>query len=311
MRRSIMVLRALPALPLLLAMAPPPAAEDCRAWAGEGVHVDPVPLAGIAAGSPVHVQIDAIVAEEVVQIAEQGWMLAADLHLPGEGLAFPAGTNLAPGYAARRPLCLPLAPEAGAVGGAWRAYGRGRLACLIDGDGDGGYEQVQMLRTDYAMHVPQARPYRMIAMPAPVRLAQNPLGRPDTRRHVFRRIEVGEVSGDSAVLRVLHALRDPDRPAESGRWESEGDGLVYRLTPQPPAPIDRRDFDWRANMSEERTIALAQDEQVEVGGLRLRVERPSPSRPPGWNLVPLAQHFPRWIHYGCGGRSLRLGLQPE
>ena len=64
-------------------------------------------------------------------------------------------------------------------------------------------------------------------------------------------------------------------------------------------------------MSEERSIALAQDAEVEVGGLRLRVERPSPSRPPGWNLVPLAEHFPRWIHYGCGGRSLRLGTEGE
>jgi hypothetical protein len=312
---SMKAFGAVLALPLLAAMAPPGEAEDCRAWAEGGVHIDPILLSGIA-DRRVHVEIDAIVAEEVVQIAERGWMLGAALSLPGEGLTYPAGTILAPAYAARQPLCLPLAPppgaESGAESGRWRAYGRGRLACLIDSNGDGAFEQVQMLGTDYAMHVPQARPYRMIALSAPARLVENPLGRPGTRRHVLRRIEIGAVSGDTALLRVLHAFRDPDRSQSEGAWESETDGTkIYRLAPPIPVPIDRSDSGWRSQSNEERTIALAQDSEVEVGGLRLRIERPSPSRPPGWNIVPLARHFPRWIHYGCGGRSIRVGVQPE
>jgi len=308
--RAISAALALPLLLLLAAAQPAP--EYCRAWVEGGMHVDPILLSGIAAGRPVPVQVDAIVAEEVVQIADRGWMLGAELRLPGENLTFPAGTILAPGYAARQPLCLPLAPGSGAEGRALLARGRGRLACLTDGDGDGTHEQVQMLGTDYAMHVPQARPYRTIALPAPARLDENPLGQPRTRRHVHRRIEVGEVSGDTAVLRVLHAFRDPDAREQAGTWESDAGGaLIYRLPAPMPVPIDTRDNGWRSNGEEQRLIVLAQDAEVQVGGLRLRIERPSPSRPPGWNIVPLAQHFPRWIHYGCGGRSIRFGVRPD
>lgn len=310
MRRSTKALGAMLALPLL-AMAPPGEAENCRELEG-GAQIDPILLSGIETGRRVHVQIDAVVAEEAVQIAQRGWMLGAELRLPGEGLAFPAGTSLAPGHVVRQSRCLPLAPHAGAEADERCSYGRGRLACLIDGKGDGAYEQVQMLGTDYAMHVPQERPYRMIALPTPARIVENPLGQPETRRQVLRRIEIGEVRGDTALLRVVHAFRDPARSQERGTWDSEADGTkVYRLPPPIPVPIDRSDSGWTSGSDEHRTINLAQDAEVEVGGLRLRIERPSPSRPPGWNIVAMAPNFPRWIHYGCGGRSIRLGAQPE
>ena len=105
--------RPIPALPPP-AMAPPGEAEDCRAWAEGGVHVDPILLSGVERGRRVHVEIDATVAEEIVQIAERGWLLSAMLRLPDEGLAFPAGTVLVPNFAGHQPLCLPLAPPAGA-----------------------------------------------------------------------------------------------------------------------------------------------------------------------------------------------------
>jgi len=314
MLRSKRPFGALLALPLLLATAPPTPreAENCANMAETGAHTDPILLSGIESGRRVHVQIDAVVAEEVVQFAQRGWMLGSELRLPGENLAYPAGTVLAPGYAARQPLCLPLAPLAAGEPGELRHYGRGRLACLIDGNGDGAFEQVRMHLTDYAMHVPQARPYGTIDLPTPLRLVEDPFGQPDTRRHVLRRIEIGEVRGNTAVLRVLHAFRDSDRSRADDIWASEADGTkIYRLPTPVPVPIDRSDSGWSSNGGEGRTVTLAEDAEVVVGGLRLRIERPSPSSPPGWNIVPLARNFPRWIHYGCNGRSIRLGVHSE
>ena len=99
---------------------------------------------------------------------------------------------------------------------------------------------------------------------------------------------------------------------DGGAWDSEADGTrIYRLPPPVPVPIDRSDSGWASNASEQRTIVLADEKEVEVGGLRLRIERPSSNRPPGWTIEPIATHFPRWIHDGCGGRSIRLGVQLE
>jgi len=297
------------ALPLLLAMAPPEA-EDCTSNDWPEPHVDPILLSGIESGRRVHVEDNAVVAEEAVQIAQRGWMLGAALDLPGEGILFPAGTILSEESVAHQPHCLPLAPsEAEAEAAVRRLPMRGRLACLIDGNGDGAFEQVQMFGADYAMHVPRVRPYRLIALPAPVRLVENPLGQPGTRRHILRRIEIGPVRGGTAVLRVLHAFRDAPPEGEGGTWQREAGGLVFRLTQPAPVPIDRSDNGWSSNTSEERIVTLADQAQVVVGGLRLRIERPSPTSPPGWNIVALASHFPRWIHYGCGGRTVRLGFE--
>jgi hypothetical protein len=296
------------ALPLLLAMAPREA-EDCTSNAWPEAHIDPILLSDIESGRRVHVEDNAVVAEEAVQIAQRGWMLGAALDLPGEGMAFPAGTILSAQSVARQPHCLPLAPS-DAEAAVRRFPMRGRLACLIDGNGDGAFEQVQMFGADYAMHVPQARPYRLIALPAPVRLVENPLGQPETRRHILRRIEIGPVRGGTAVLRVLHAFRDAPPAGEGGIWDREASGaMVFRLTQPAAVPIDRSDNGWSSNTSEERIVTLADQAQVEVGGLRLRIERPSPSSPPGWNIVTLAPYFPRWVHYGCGGRSVRLGIE--
>ena len=86
---------------------------NCPAAGEGGAQIDPILLSGVERGHDVHVEIDAVVAEEVVQIGERGWMLGAALNLPGENFAFPAGTALAPGFAAHQATCLPLAPVPG------------------------------------------------------------------------------------------------------------------------------------------------------------------------------------------------------
>lgn len=302
------------ALPVLLAAQPPalaPEAEDCRASARSGVHIEPVFLSGIAANAPVAVIDYQLIADEVAQIATQGWQLADELRLPGpDVLVYPAGTPLAPGTVERELMCLPLAPPEGAEGteaAGPRFYPVGRLACLKDRDGDGRYEQADFYATNYGMHVPRSRLVRSVALAPPARLVADPLGLARSRRHVHRQIKIFPVRDGTARLIVGHAFRDPQRPP-LGRFDAVADGArVYRPAPALPTPIDRRQINFTSDGGENRVVNLAEGAEFVVGGLRLRIDR----RSSGWTITPLADRFPRWIHFGCGGRSLRIGARSE
>jgi len=304
--------RALLMLPLALSLQAQRAPEDCRAWTENGVHTEPILLLATQRGLRTQVQNGAVVAEEVMQIATEGWMLQDELRLADEGLVFPAGTALDPDHASREPRCLPLAPSTQGEE-EWRGFrDRGRLTCLADADGDGRFEQVKMYGADYAIHVPRARLYSTITLTAPIALAADPLGNIASRRRVTRRLTIGTVDGDSARFILRHSFGERlPRPAR-GRWDSQpGGGHVYRLPPPVPVPLAWTGHDPSANSLTGELVRLVEGQTIEVGGLSLVVEEDSPSFPGMLTVRSTTPQFPRWLHFGCGGRSVRAGAESD
>ncbi len=307
--------RALLLVPVTLGLQAQRAPEDCSARAETGVHIEPILLLATEPGLRTQVVNGNVIAEEVMQVATEGWRLRNALGLADEGLEFPAGTPLEAAYRSRERRCLPHAPGARDTESARaprRMPGRGRLACLVDADGDGRFEQVRMYGTDYAMHVPQERLYRTIALPSPAVLEPDPFGDRLSRRRFTRRLSIGTVQGDRVRFIVSHRVDNRIDNRDEGVWdEAPGGGHVYRLQPQLPIPLQYAGQDPSANSLSGEMVRLVEGETIEVGGLRLMVEGDSPSFPGMLSLRASAPRFPRWIHFGCGGRSLRVGTDAE
>lgn len=305
-------MRALIALPLAFALQAQRAPEDCRQWENSGRQIEPILLLATQGGNYTNIQNGAVVAEEMMQVATEGWMLPDELRIPGEDIVYPAGTPVGPESPSREARCLPRAPLAGAGDGQHRASGFGRLACLADTDGDGRFDQVKLYDTNYAMHVPQARLARTAPLPAPVALAADPLGSIWSRRRIARRLSIGTVEGGTARFILRHHHGDRLNPPQGGRWEMRADGaLVYRLPAAIPVPLTWRGESASANNLVGELVRLEEGRIVEIGGLSLVIDRASPSFPGMWTVRTTASRFPRWLHIGCDGRSVRTGTDAE
>jgi hypothetical protein len=298
------------AVPLLLGAAPPFAVPDaCESMRGKDIHIAPIPIVDIAR-NPVPLVDHASVAHEVAQIATRGWLLGTEIRVPGpERLVYPAGTPLDRGF------CLPDAhpPFVAAPGDRRPRVGSYVQACLADRDGDGVHEGLDVFAGNSAMHVPTRDLDRSETLAAPQRLVEDPLGHAASRRYVHREVTVyveGPVAeGLVARFRIAHALQDQTRYDPPGAYVAgPGDSLVYRLTPRPPWPVSMTGNGYYAGANDpEVTIAIADGAEVEVGGLRFRIDHYAH----GWTIEPLADRFPPWIRTGCGGTRLILGHAPQ
>lgn len=309
------VLPALLALPLLTAAAN---RDACEGWRENGVHIAPIPIVELSRDG-VPLADNSLVAQEVVQIAQRGWLLGETLRVPGpQGLVFPAGTPLEPDYMGDgNALCLPTArppfsPPPGAEKPRWSpTYYK---ACLTDADRDGFHERVDVYTGNSAMHVPQRELLLSEPLAAPQKLAENPLGLARTRRYVHRRVTAYVLGlpekGKELRLGVTHAFQDHDDRSEPGVWTAGPDGThIYRLAPHPPPPVVMTGYNYRLSEGHAAArVIIADGAEVVVGGLAFRlVERWGT----GWALAPQVSRFPPWIHYGCDGKSVILGAMRQ
>ena len=311
---SSRALRALVALPLLFTL---PAQRDpldqCEAWQESDFQVAPILVSRVAADRPVPLADYAVLATEIFQVATRGLNLGRDLLVPLDTpILFPAGTPLRPVNAMQRfdALCLPLIPPSIAPPPSTARQGTGLLVCPSDADHDGRYDQVDLYDTDFRMHVPQVNFVRSVTLDAPLPLVEDPEGRDRTRRHIHRRIEAFPVRGDTARLLVQHAFHDLDLPEPPGEFVAGPDGvLAWRAGAVQPAPAEPDDgnLPYRLSDTEQPAeVTLADGATVEAGGLAFRVARAGNA----WTMTPLADRFPGWIRFGCGGRSIILGPSP-
>jgi hypothetical protein len=293
-------------VPLLLRLTAqkPPGEQGCGDYARERVYAPFVTLAAVEAGRPVAVRPGALLAREIVQYHYPSWRTAVDIRLPGPAaLVYPAGTPVTLDFIDFGDLrpCLPAPQETS--GRVWRTR---LILCLVDRDGDGGYEAVERLSAVVGAHVPMIEQLGTMPLPAPLRLVDDPRGDPMFRNHAHRRLIVTALDGDNATLAVrdtIHELQEVRRPEATGIFEPGPDGSqVYRI--QPPdlsIPEPRRGDQERGR--DARVIRLADGGTVEVAGLRLRVARVGT----GWTMTPLDPRFAPWIVRQCGGRRLYIG----
>lgn len=315
MRLSSRGVRIALALPLLLSLQAQREPEDCRAWEGRDTWIEPLVVAGIAAHRPVEVAADAVLAHEVVRLAHQGWRLGAELRLPlDEVYVYPVGTAIGPQhlFAPQRTIrmCLPRVPEEIApppIRG--NRLGTGMLPCLVDRDGDGRYEQVDLHDTDFNAHVPRVWLARSVQLPVPAMVTADPEGLEWPRYHFHRRIRSSEIEGGAVWLLVDHTSHELERRDDNGSFvDGPGGAHLYQPpapAPPPPDPAGEQLFPYFLNGKETRSVRLVHGAVVEAGGLRFRVAR----RGEGWTMTPLASWFPRWIRFGCGGRSIIYGVR--
>jgi hypothetical protein len=309
MRKAVLLV-----LPLLLGAAPGSAAPDtCEGWEENGVHIAPIPIVDIAR-NPIPIADHMPVTHEVAQIATKGWLLDRELRIPGpEKLVYPAGTPLEPDDMERSDrLCLPLArpPFGVAPPTGPRHIGPYVEACLADGDGDGLHERIDIFAGDSALHVPKRDLARSEVLAVPQRLAPDPLGLPRSRRYVHREVTAyvdgPVVEGATLRLRIAHAFQDQDRYGMAeGSYAPDPDGTHrYRPAPPLPFPVSMTGYNYYGAPNDaDATVIIADGAEVEVGGLKFRIDHYSH----GFTLEPQAYRFPEWIRFGCGGRSVVLG----
>ena len=142
--------------------------------------------------------------------------------------------------------------------------------CLIDRDGDGGFEAVRML--------PYERGVAARDMPIePVRLRPAPpvVDPRISRLHVYRRLRIAEIGERDVVVVVEHAQTRP------GREEPN-----YDAAP----PTDRV------------ALALRSDATASLAGLELRIE----GGPGNWRLTASGALEP-WAVLESDGAALRIG----
>jgi len=305
------LLPALLTLPLLTAAADP---DACEGWRENGVHIAPIPIVELSRDG-VPLADNGVVAHEVLQIAQRGWLLGETLRVPGpQGLVFHAGTPLEPDYMGDgEALCLPTArppfsPPPGGEKPRWSPiYYK---ACLADADRDGVHERIDVYTGNSAMHVPRRELLLSEPLAAPQTLAENPLGLARTRRYVHRRVTASvhnlAEKGKELRLGVTHAFQDHDDRTEPGVWTAGPDGThIYRLIPHPPPPVVMTGYNYRLSEGDAAArVTIADGAEVVAGGFRFRlIERWGT----GWALVPQASRFPPWISYGCEGKSVILG----
>jgi hypothetical protein len=142
--------------------------------------------------------------------------------------------------------------------------------CLIDRDGDGGFEAVRMLPYERGI-APRDMPIE------PVRLRPAP---PVTdsrisRLHVYRRLRIAEIGERDVVVVVEHAQARPGRE-------------------EPDYDADRP--------SERITLALRPGASASVAGIGLRIE----GGPGGWRLAASGALAP-WAVLERGGSAIRIG----
>jgi hypothetical protein len=311
MRLSYRGVRIALALPLLLGLQAQREPEDCRVWEGREAWTEPVAVGPIAAHRPVDVATDAVLAHEVVRIAHRGWRLGAELRLPLDDVyVYPVGTALGPQhlFAPQRTIhmCLPRVPAEISPPPAFRRqFATGMLPCLVDRDGDGRYEQVDLHDTYFGMHVPQVRLARSVQLPVPVQLTEDLTGVESNRHHLHRRI-TSIITVNAVWLAVEHAFQEPERGGDIGSFvDGPGGAHVYQLPEPvllPPEPTGGP-LTYAVDADETRSVKLIHGAVVEAGGVHFRVAR----RGNGWTMIPLESRFPRWIRFGCSGRSLILG----
>jgi hypothetical protein len=290
------------ASPLLLAAsAPALAAELCPVETGvQDIFGEPALRTPVASNRPVIVLPGAVVAEEQMQVSTRIWRSDQPVVLTGRAAhTYPAGspvTALRSEQGERR--CLRDATSTG--------HGpspRRLLPCLIDADGDGLYEAAEIFSRDavvtYFGRRARFRRISLSPLASPVRLVEDAGGLETGRMVAIRRVQVVEAGLDTAVVEIVHgslAAWRLDPVALTG-----ADGRVNRYSRSRQGSATQPDL--RPWPGSRRTVPLADGATETIGGMPFRIGRASD----GWTMTPLAERFPRWIHYDCEGSTIRIG----
>lgn len=304
MRRTMTVI-----LPMLIVADAAAQPAQCVADVATIGYTAPVPIVGIARDA-VPLVDGATLAHEVMEVAPRGWMLAEPLTLTeAVRLTYPAGTPLRPEQRTGdvTTLCMPQidASSASSDGAAARLWSSGFVQpCLVDGDGDGRAERVDIMVGNRALHVPTRELLQSLTLADPVALVAHPLGLPERRLYLHRRITL---SANDGVMRlnISHAIQAQEPTPALGEFSTNTDGeSVFRLIPSPPHPVMMTGNSYFSSAQEGR-IALSLVDGMEgiVAGLPYRIAR----YPSGWRFEPMASRFAPWVHARCDGSGFSFG----
>lgn len=297
------------AAPLLLVADASAQPAQCVAEMGRIGYTDPVSIVEIAR-DPIPLADGAVLAHEVVEIAPLGWMLPAELSLPApHALTYPAGTALQPmgmdGDGTQQ--CLPMAePGAEALAFAASPLPSGHFVqpCLVDSDGDGRAERVDIMAGNRARHVPTRELLHSIRLAEPVLLIAHPLGLPERRIFLHRRISVAASDGMIRLI-IAHAIQEQAGGDRVGQFVARADGRqTFVPVPSPPQSVQMTGNGYVASAYEGRTVLTLVDGATGVvGGLPYRIDRYAE----GWRFQPMASRFAPWAFARCDGSGLMLG----
>jgi hypothetical protein len=286
-------MKLLPLGLLLLLGQAPPRSDPCAIEFGVlDLLGAPLPVERIAAGAPVAVAPDAVLASEAMQIATRMWRPNEPIGLPAYRFTYPAGSRVTALMSPRgEERCLRDARPSGTRG----PGGGGIVPCLVDADHDGRFEAADIASIDMIVPRegtrPQFRPGRRVALAAPVTLAEDPQGVGHSRQRIHRRLRIAsagpgriEVVAEQGVQSTAALVEHP--PGASSRAV-------------PPGPVQ-----WRT-VGAPRAIALADGASERIGGVAFRFARTAAG---GWTATPLDAAFPSWVEHRCGGTA--LGIRP-
>lgn len=253
----------------------------------------PLPLEAVAVDVPVSIAPDTVIALEVAQVASRMWRTQQELHLPGLNFTYPAGIRVTAMRSHRGDeRCLRDAVPAGT------GPRRGEvIPCLLDEDGDGRFETVEIFNLNaiipYAGTTPRFRPRQRVSLSEPVTMEEDPQGVGSSRIRIHRRLRVTEMGGDAITVVVEHAT------------QSARALMSYPVGGGGPSPVPLGEISFRTSGAP-RAVALIDDAVNQIGGLRFRVERAAN----GWTLTPLDRVFPEWLAYRCWGTQITTRVIP-
>ncbi len=302
MHRTSRVLRVL-ALPLLLVLQGQSAPhQSCARLPADRLPLlAPVPAGPGPRGAPVPVTDGIIFGREAVRTAMRTWRLPAEVRVRTGGLTliYPAGLEVRPErYDQLHRICLPAASSV-------RPRRGGRLQpCLVDGDGDGRFEQIEVRAWSPAMHIARVRVEDRQSLASPVRPQPDPAGATLSLTQHQRGLIMRVLRPDRVDFAVRYSafslvtLGDRDRP---GRWTG-APGQVQHWQPPPPPTVAATEpptISWDGPNGPGDWIAVQlRPGIVEVHGLRIRIARAAG----GWTMQVVGDRNPAWLRLACDGR---------
>ena len=296
---------ALPLLLLTLQGQAAPSPPCARLPDDRLPHLAPEFVGPGARGAPVPVADGTIFARDAAETVMQAWRLPTELRIQTGGLilVYPEGLEIRPvGYNELHRICLPAATPR-------RPRRAGRLQpCLVDGDGDGRFEQIEVRAWNPGMQIIRVRIADRQTLARPLRPGPEPAGAALSRTRYQRGLIMRVLRPDRVDLAVryrsfsLVTREDRDRP---GRWTG-APGEVQHWQPPPPPTVAAPEpsyISWNGPNGPGDWIAVPlRPGIVEAHGLRIRVARAGA----GWTMQVVGDRSRPWLRLACDGRYARF-----